>query len=125
MTRRVQRLSSFKKRWMRRLLYLVLALAWVVIMSFPVFAFLLATRGEIQLGDAGKNHLRLFLLSETDAQGVSLEYTHQSLQASGCYESNVYYFLWEGKGENVMYCQCFDPLTGQLLSGERGSCHNN
>jgi hypothetical protein len=104
------------KRWLRRLLYLLFFIIWLLVMSFPFVAFLLATQGELQLGSSARNHLRLFLIQEEEADGLGLEWTRPSPQAPSCSRTTVSFFLWEGEGNNVSYCQCYDTLTGDLLS---------
>lgn len=102
------------KAWLRRILYLLLILLWLVLVLFPLGAFLLASRGELQLGSDPKNHVRIFLLQEDRAQGVAVEWMRPSQAAPDCHQSSVSYLLWEGDGENVVYCQCSDSQTGEL-----------
>ena len=82
----------------------------------------MATRGEIQLGRDAHNHLRLFLIQELEAEGVGVEWTRPTGGQPACSQSTVRYFLWEGDGENVSYCTCYDPLTGDFLSAVSSPC---
>lgn len=111
------------KRWLRRLFYVVLLTVWLIVMGFPTLAFFLATQGDIRLGSEDGSYLRLFLIREEENQGVSLEWSQRPGRAPSCRQGNVYYFLWKGAGENVAYCQCQDPVTGEVLSAERGRCN--
>jgi hypothetical protein len=110
------------KRWLRRLLYLLIVVVWLVVMSFPALAFFLATKGEVRLGGED-SYVRLFLVREEGSEGVSVEWARPSGQAAGCIQSRVVYLLWEGRGDNVTYCQCRDRSTGATLSAVQGRCN--
>ncbi len=109
-------------RWLRRFLIFLGLIAWLVVMAFPFTAFILATQGQMQIGSDPASHVRLFLIQEEDSQGVGLEWIRPSRQRSNCSQGTISYFLWEGDGENVSYCQCFDPATESTLSVENQSC---
>ena len=51
------------KTWLRRLLYALLLLVWLVIILFPGFDFFLAANGQIELGKDPQRHVRIFLLN--------------------------------------------------------------
>jgi hypothetical protein len=110
--------------WLRRLLYGVIFIIWLVVMSFPVFAFLLATQGEIQFGNEPRSHLRLFLLQEPDVGGIGVEWTRSFLRQPTCSQTTVTYVLWEGEGDNVSFCHCYDALTGELLPANLQPCNS-
>ena len=90
-------------------------------MAFPLVAVLLATQGQIDVGEAPGNHLRLFLVQEQDAQGVGVEWTRRVGEPAGCAQTSVRYLLWEGEGQGVTYCRCFDE-QGRLVDNQRGAC---
>jgi hypothetical protein len=123
MNENVRLAGRVKNTWIRRLGYAAVLLVWLIVMAFPVFAFIMATKEEIQVGDPQGNHLRVFLLMEQDSQGIGLEFSRMSGHEEGCYQSSVRYFLWEGSGENATFCQCIDPISRNLLSSEQGRCH--
>jgi hypothetical protein len=110
------------KRWTKRAGYLLVILLWLILVSFPVVAFFLATQGQIQLGDSNSG-LRLFLLQEPDNQGLGLQWSRPynsetaAQPAAECTRTTLRYFLWEGDpgGQNTDYCQCRDPQTQQAL----------
>lgn len=86
-------------------------------------AFLLATEGQIEIGD-NQSGLRLFLLQDTDSQGLGLQWTRSytnttvnNESASTCSRTSLRYFLWEGETseQNSDYCQCFNAQNGQPL----------
>ena len=108
-------------RWLRRLLYFFVVVVWLAVMSFPLVAAILAVRGEIQLGDDPRSHLRLFLVQERQAQGVGVEWTRPVSKRASCSQSSVSYLLWEGEAENVVYCQCYDE-GGAVTSTVRHAC---
>ena len=108
-------------RWLRRFIYLLVTLAWLCVMSFPVVAFILAIQGQIQVGNDVR-HLRLFMLQEPDVQGIGFEWTRPLRQQPPCSRTTVNYLLWEGEGEDVAFCQCYDPLTNEPLPMDLYSC---
>ncbi len=98
----------------RRVIYLIIILIWVILMSLPIIAFVLATRGELGVGDAGESGFRLFLLNDPDLQGIGIERRRQLDREDNCLESTLNYILWEGENDNldITFCQCFDEDTG-------------
>jgi hypothetical protein len=109
-------------RWPRRLLYLLAVLIWLAVMSLPILAFLLATRGQIVAGDQSGSHLRLFLLQEPDEQGIGVEWVRPASAGTGCSRGTVRYFMWEGEGQDTAFCQCQDPATGEYRPPASDSC---
>ena len=109
-------------RWLRRLIYTLIIIVWLIIMSFPVFALVLASNQQIELGSDPNRHLRIFLVQEEEANGVGIEWARNARSANTCTKTSVNYVMWEGEGESVTYCQCYDPLTGDLLPQEFSSC---
>jgi len=108
-------------RWLRRFIYLLVTLAWLCLMSFPAIAVILAIQGQIQVGN-DLRHLRVFMLEDPDVQGIGVEWTRPLRRQQGCSRTTVNYLLWEGEGENVAFCQCYDPQTGDSLPMELQSC---
>ena len=111
------------RKWVKRAGYLLAILLWLILISFPVVAFLLATQDQIQIGDA-QSGIRLFMLQESDSQGLGLQWTRpydnnsqESALSGECTQTSLRYFLWEGDGQsqNSDYCQCYDSQTEQLL----------
>ncbi|MCI0395352.1 MAG: hypothetical protein L0332_26335 [Chloroflexi bacterium] len=104
--------------WLRRFVYLLVVLAWLVVMSLPVLAFVLATQGELRLGNDVRRNTRLFLVLEEEAQGLGIQWTRPVSRQSQCARTSLRYFFWEGssEGQNVNYCQCYDA-SGAPLSG--------
>jgi hypothetical protein len=113
-------LKKLTRKPLRLLAYLIAILAWLAVMSLPLLAFLIATRGEIQLGAGAQSHLRLFLVQENNAQGLGLEWSRREAATGNCAKTTVRYFLWEGSGadQGVEYCHCFDARSG-LPQGSR------
>lgn len=111
------------KRWTKRAGYLLVILLWLILVSFPVVAFLLATQGQIQLGSSDSG-LRLFLLQGPDNQGLGLQWSRSYDQgptavppSAECIRTTLRYFLWEGDAgdQNLDYCQCRDSQTQEAL----------
>ncbi len=88
-----------------------------MVMCFPTFAFVLATNGQIEVGDHPRNHVRFFMVSEEDADGIGVEWTRPLSGQPTCAKTSVAYLLWEGnsQNQNVSFCQCIDPSTGAAL----------
>lgn len=100
----------------RRLIYLVVILVWLIVMCFPISAFILATRGEIKVGEGVQSGLRIFLVQSDDAQGIGFDLSRRLREDPQCSKTSVRYLLWAG-GENdfnIDYCLCYEP-------GENGS----
>ena len=108
------------KRWLRRLLYLVVFIVWLLFMVFPFVAFRLATNGEMRLGD--ERYLRLFLVQEAEANGVGIEWRRGLFQPGDCLRTSVAFLMWQGDSEGVSYCQCFDPVTQAPLPVAGNAC---
>lgn len=107
--------------WLKRLLYLVLFLTWLVVMSFPVGAAILASNGQIELGNQqSAHHLRLFLVQERDQEGVGLEWTRPA-RPDKCRQGSITYAMWKGMAENARYCICSDA-KGSVTHSEPGAC---
>lgn len=110
------------KTWLRRLIYLVIILVWLLILSFPTFAFFLAMRGQVQIGNEDGRYVRIFLLQEPDAEGIGIERQRPLREPPGCRQTTVSYLMWVGEGERVSFCQCFDPTTQAPLPVEGQMC---
>ena len=107
--------------WLRRLVYLLLALLWLLVISLPLIAVILATQGEIQLGSQQSGqYVRLFLIQESEQEGVGLEWS-RAASADACQQGSTVYLMWEGAGENARYCTCFDE-NGSVISSIPGPC---
>lgn len=108
--------------WLRRFIYLLITVAWLCVMSFPALAVILAVRGQLQVGDEMGHHLRIFALQEPDVQGIGVEWTRPMRRQPACSQTTVRYLLWQGEGEDVAFCQCYDPLTNEPTPIEMNSC---
>lgn len=115
-----------QSRWLKRPLYLLIIVAWLLVMIFPTFAFVLAHNGSIELGSNPRNQLRFFLVQEEAAEGVGMEWSRPSLAGENCAQTSLAYLFWEGgqSGQNSSYCHCYDPVTSAPLPVEAGSCRD-
>jgi hypothetical protein len=93
-------------------------LLWLLVMTLPFAAAALAIRGEIEMGGNGGRQLRLFLIQERTADGVGLAWSRSVPTAPNCRRTTVTYLMWRGTGENVTYCLCQDPATGEILGNQ-------
>lgn len=113
--------SYTMKKWARRSAYLLVLLLWLVVISLPFFAFSLAARKQFEFGDPAATYLRIFVIQEKDTEGLGLEYSRPFAPSPGCQQTDVRYFMWSGRGENVTFCQCVDA-EGRPLSAVPGAC---
>ncbi|MEM7336779.1 MAG: hypothetical protein AAF490_32200 [Chloroflexota bacterium] len=90
-------------------------------MAFPITAFALSMRGEINFGQNPQRHLRLFMVQEEDASGVGIEWARTSRNRD-CAITSINYLMWDGEGEPTSFCQCYDPTTGEPSSATLGRC---
>jgi hypothetical protein len=106
------------RRWFQRLPYLLLLLAWVVILFLPLAAAVLAYRGEIEVGgNGGRHHIRVFLLQQRQTEGIGVTWTRPLAGQPNCRRTTLRYFLWRGTGENATFCQCLTNDNGETVSG--------
>jgi hypothetical protein len=101
---------------------------WLVIMSLPALAFLLATQGELAWR-RGPNNLeedRLFLINEPAAGGLGYLAARRAASPDDdlfCVRTTVSYFLWRndaGEDPNTRFCQCYTrPSTGAYELSDR------
>lgn len=108
--------------WARRLLYFVLIVIWLLVMAFPVVAVVLATQGEIRVTldrEPLPRQLRLFLIQERQQEGLGLEWTTPATDS--CYEGHISYFMWQGQGENSVFCTCVGE-AGSVVFSAPGTC---
>ncbi len=101
--------------WLRRLLYLFVFAVWLLVMAFPLFAVLLAARGEVQFGrQPQQQHVRVFLIQERNLEGIGVEWVRPLRQQANCSQTHLRYIMWEGEGQNASYCQCVDNRVAAL-----------
>jgi len=101
----------------RRVAYFVVLVVWLIVMCLPMLAFVLAMRGEFNLGGQENRHVRVFLVQGDEEDGIGFEWTRSAAKDSKCLNSSVRYLLWEGDAEkvNADYCQCFSSIDRQNL----------
>lgn len=110
------------RAYARRTGCLIAVLLWSLFMLFPMFLFLLAINGEIALWHGGnfpenESHplLQVKLLSEIQTRGLNItaSYVAESSETAACVQTDVRYLLWQGRGENISYCDCYTRETAQ------------
>ena len=103
----------------RRFSYVLFLLFWVLVISMPTLAVVLAARGQVEIGSDAGRQLRLFHIQEVEAEGVGVEWKRPFPQLSSpnqtCTQTNITYLLWKGEGESSHFCQCTDT-TGQITT---------
>ena len=116
-------LSQNMKRWPRYFGCIIFLLVWLFLISLPALAFIIATRGQIDLGNQESQYLRLFLLHENDAEGLGVEWTRPFSSQPLCRQTNVHYLLWRGQPQNSSYCQCVNVATETQHPAIPGLCN--
>jgi hypothetical protein len=107
---------------LRRLGYALIVIIWLMVMSFPFFAVLLATQQELVLGDPERRQLRIFLVQEENADGIGIMWTRPASVAKGaCTQSSLHYLMWRGDGEAARFCRCYDR-NDDLINSTSGAC---
>lgn len=110
------------RKWLRRTIIVILLGLWLIFISLPLFAFMLAARNQLQVGDDPRSHIRIFLVQEQNAEGIGVEWTRPYRPNPACSQTSVNYFMWSGEPEPVLFCQCYDPETGAPLPVEASRC---
>jgi hypothetical protein len=109
------------KKWGGRFVYLLILVIWLLVMSFPIVAAVLASRGQIEFGTEGStNRVRLFLVQDREQEGVGLEWT-RDIGDGSCRQGRILYAMWKGSGDNAQYCTCYDS-EGALIENVPGAC---
>jgi hypothetical protein len=106
---------------------------WFIVILLPACLLVMAIQGEIALwhgGDfpEGESHpfLQAKLLMDADNRGIN--FTSSSLvDIPGdqvCVQTHVRYILWQGRGENVSYCDCYmrENENWRFIESTRGNC---
>jgi len=103
------------KRPVARLALIIFVLVWLIALSFPFVAILLATNDEIAVGSDSGSHVRLFMVRSEEQKGIGLEWS-RPVADQDCYQTTVRYLLWEGGDvdQNVEFCHCIDPASGSI-----------
>ena len=105
---------------LRRITYLFIALAFLVLMSLPIFAFVLAARGELKVGSEQGSNVRLFMVNSDEAEGIGIQRVRKVAYSDNCFHGSVDYLLWEGHAEDLSadYCSCVDERTGYMTDSD-------
>lgn len=104
-----------KRSLLRRIGCGVALIIWFAVLLLPTFFFILAVEGDITLrhrGDVPDKHqhplLQVNLLMDADTRGLQLTNSSVDRGEDGlCIDTSVRYFLWQGEGENVRFCDCY------------------
>ena len=97
---------------------------WFLVLLLPMVLFILAINGDITIARSGdipdKNEHPLFqasLVMEIDFRGLRL--TNTSLarenEVNLCIQTNVRFVLWEGEGEDAVFCDCYDRDSSESV----------
>jgi hypothetical protein len=97
-----------------------LLVIWLFFVMLPTFLLILAIQGELGLWHGGdipepEAHPMILvrLLMDIDNQGFSV--TTSSIvgqtETNACVQTHVRFLLWEGEGEDVSYCDCYERAS--------------
>lgn len=119
-------------RSLRRIGCAGLLVIWFAILLLPCILIVLATRQEIVIwqGDLPGQHIRIWLIMDEDTRGLGIS-TTAAHRVEGdtlgddnmCLQTNVSYWLWQGKGEPVSFCDCF-TRSGQSEAWNLAETYN-
>ena len=112
-------------RAVRRIVITLALLLWIVILSVPLLALLLATRGQLQWQRGNFSGDRIWLLSNNKQAGVAWEARRLTSQAPdrACVTTRVSFLVWRGLADGLYaeYCDCYDlPAAEPLVA--TGTC---
>jgi hypothetical protein len=104
------------KHYLRRSGCCVMVAVWVVLLLMPCFFVTLVVRKEIIISrsDIPEHEYRIFLLENEDERGFGL--SRGSIKSGGededaaCVITHTDYLLWEGEGEDAVYCSCYEKF---------------
>jgi hypothetical protein len=89
---------------------------WIPLILLPIIFIVLATQNEIAVwhGDSmpeGSAHpvIQVKLIMEIDTRGLNItrSYLATETDQSLCVQTDVSFLLWQGRGDNVSYCDCY------------------
>jgi len=105
---------------LRRIIYLLITLAFLIVMTVPILAFILAARGELMVGNVDGSNVRLFMVNTDEAEGIGIQRVRRTSTGKDCLRGSVRYVLWEGQGDDLGadYCSCIDESTGFLTAAQ-------
>ena len=87
-------------------------LVWLGVMCLPLFAFVLAVRGEMGWRRGEFVEDRIWLVREVEAQGLGFSaarvISNQELvDGPICVRTRVRFLLWTGAAQPVEFCECY------------------
>lgn len=92
---------------------------WIVLFTLPIIGCRLINNGQVQWSVPGGSQVRLFLLQDSDLEGIGVQRTRTRGPGGSCLETSVNYFMWVGESDNSVMCQCApettDPPNGCTL----------
>jgi len=111
---RKMRQRKSARRWFNRSSCCVMFAVWVIVMLMPCFFVTLLVNKEIVFSrsDLPEHEYRLFILEETDLRGFG--FSRARVESGGADEDNfcmvtsISYLLWEGEGDGLTYCNCYE-----------------
>lgn len=125
-----------KRSLLNRIGCWILVVFWFILILTPACLLVLAIQGEIALWhgsgfpeSASHPLLQAKLLMDADTRGLNI--TSSSLvDVAGdqtCVQTHVRYLLWQGRGQNVSYCDCYtrENTDWTFVASSPGVCAAN
>ena len=89
---------------------------WAILILSPCILIALAVQGEISIstGEAPDQRLRVWVIMEAAQRGVGISNASVRPSADGqtCVQTDTSFLLWQGRGEPVSYCECYQHEDG-------------
>lgn len=110
------------ERWLKRVGAGVGCLLWFIVMCLPLFAFVLAVRGEMTWKRGEFTEDRIWLIQEIEEQGLGWSSAHviSNHEANGgpiCVQTTVRFLMWKGTAEGAAYCECYAAGSHEEAGG--------
>ncbi|HEX2622673.1 MAG TPA: hypothetical protein VHL11_21080 [Phototrophicaceae bacterium] len=110
-------------------------LLWALFLLIPGFLLVLATQGEVVVWHENSVPepalhplLQVKLLMEVETRGLNITTSTPVNKPDNltCMQTEVRFVLWQGNGNNVSYCDCYqregDKQPWTLISTVSGTC---
>lgn len=114
------------RRWLNRGGCLIMFAVWFIFMLMPCFFVTLVTQKEIVVSrsDVPEHEIRVFILEESDSRGFGLSMGRVAEGdvdgESVCIKTDTNYLMWQGEGEAVSYCDCYEKSGDAWLLTQIG-----
>ena len=103
-------------RWLRRFLWPLAAVVWIVIITLPALGLLLAVRSEVSWQPGEHLAYRVWVIMEQEERGLGWEVRRAASRSVErvCMQTTVGFWLWRGQGQQngSSFCECYRKRPG-------------